>query len=414
MSNAEFGSIDDFLKYKSNEGGGGQKRLKDWKKDGQFTFWFHTACMPARVWLHKIPELVVRTDRETNVQKKNVWGRQHVCHEEETVLKKQKFTTSEKRREHPPKRCGVCRVTDGLRNMIVDGRIQDTQIVFKWTGSDKPEENVAIHAGCAVNWWKRDGLDDETKARLAAAGIYMSKAWMENMMAGLNFIFAVVNNGNPGDGVQVAVQNQLVGEKVKNLINDELASKPGDLGNPFTHPYAIQLVYSETEKKIDDKYRARRIDKYALTPDIEALIRGPKPDLSKFTTPFNPATVRAQLEEHATIDLPWDKWFPIGVPENETPPPVEPPPAAKTYSMPNTIPAAPAPPAEELGEPCECGAPMTKTQTKCGKCGAVYEIQPDPAPAATAPAAAPAPAAASQQFDGVDPNAVYDNDEIPF
>ena len=398
---SQFSNIDDFLKFRGSEGGG-QKRLKDWKKKGLFTFWFHTACMPSRVWLHKIPELVVRTDRNTQAPLKNVWGRQHVCHEDESILKKQKFTTKpEGRREHPPKRCGVCRVTDGIRNMIIDGRIKDTQIVFRFEGSDKPEENQVIHAGGLCNFWKRD-LEPEEKARLNAAGVYASKVWAENMMAGLNYVFAVCDHEDANAGVQVAIQNQLVGDKVRKLINDEIASKD-DAGNPFTHPYAIQLVYNEHEKKIDDKYHARRIDKYALTPDVEKVIRGPKPDLSKFVTPFNAAALRATLEKHATIDLPWDRWFPIDVPAEEAPPPVEPPPAPKTYSTPS----APAAPAEELGDPCEdCGAPMTKTQTTCGKCGAVYAVEEPAAPAPTKAAASADP--------GGDPDALYDNDEIPF
>jgi hypothetical protein len=417
MSQSEFGSIDDFLNYRGSEGGG-QKRLKDWKKKGQLTFFFHMMCMPSRVWLHNVPELVVRTDRETNVQKKSVWGRTHVCHEDESILKKQRFKTQDGRREHPPKRCGACRMTEGVRNAILDGQLQDTDVVFKFDGADNPTENRVIHAGGLCDFWKRNDLDEATKARLLQHGIHFANipgrpgAWAENTMAALNYIFAIVDNEAIGEGLQIAIQQQIIGDEVRRMMNDEIASKD-DLGNPFKNPYAIQLIYNAAATLPKDKYRARRMDKFAVTDVVDKIIRSPKPDLSKFTTKFDPAALRSLLEAHAQVDLPWDSYF-IPIPtEEKSVPPVEPPPQRKTISVPSGAPAPKpaAAPVEELGDPCDCGAPMTKTQTKCGKCGAVYAITPDPVPAAAsaAPAATSAPAA-SEDYDAAD----YQDDRIPF
>lgn len=404
----EFKNCDDFLNYRGSEGGGGTKRLKSWAKEkGFLNFWLHTQQMPLAVWYHRVPELVVRTDRDDPTRTlRNVWGRQYACWEDESILKKQRFRTPDGLREHPPKACGLCRLVEAVREMIRDGKCKDTDVLFEFSGSDKVEENKLLHAGGIANWWKRDDIDDAEKKRLADAGVFMSKVWDENVVAKLNYIFVGVDQDNVAEGVQVAVQTQLVGDKVKRAINDDIASKGGDLGNPFLNPYCLQLVYKPEEKKFDDKYHARRVDRFPLTSEIERHIRGEKPDIGKFTKKFNQLDLRSKLEARATPigkKLPWDAIFAVpNLGSSE-----EAPPEPKKASVPVAATLAPAPsaaPHAELGDPCDdCGSPMTKTQTKCGKCGAVYAT--DEAAAAPAVAASPPPP---------DDGAVYDSDEIPF
>lgn len=437
----EFKSPDDFLNHRSQEGGG-SKRLKSWAKDpGHVNLWFHTKQMPCAVWYHRIPELVVRKKKDSeNETLKNVWGRQHVCLEDESILKKQRFRDDSGNREHPPKRCPVCRMIEAIRSMIRSGAIKDTDRIFKFDGSDKPEENVSLSAGGLANVWGRDP-DDATKDRLKAAEIYLSKVWGENMVAKLSYVFAVVNQDDPATGLQVAIQTQLVGDKVKRLINNEIASNDGDLGNPFVNPYCIQLVYKPNEKKFDDKYDARRMNRFALSPAIEEIICGEKPDIRRYTNAMNGKEVMAALQEHALVKLPWDSI--LDVPEQGNPdqaPPVSTPSPKTSAPVPDAAAAALkqklaafdlAPTAKaskavqaELDRrrkavmaglqadvpamtPCDdCKLVLLDTETKCENCGAQYAVDPAPAPAAPA---SPAPSAQAGGAEG----AIYD-DEIPF
>ena len=406
---AEFNTVDDFLNHKGTEGGSG-KRLKSWAKDpGFMNFWLHTKQMPCSVLFHRIPELVIRQDKDDrSVTKKNVWGRQHACWEDESILKKQRFRTPEGRREHPPTKCGICRLIEAIRELVLDGKLQDTDVLFRFEGSDNPTENKILHAGGFANMWKREADDDE-KERLKKHGIYLSKAWDENAVAKLNYVFAGVNHDAPSDGLQIAVQTQLLGDKVKRTIRNEIASKDGDDGNPFIKPYCIRFLYKAEEKKFDDKYDALRIDRLKLSPEIEKIIRGERPDISRFTRKFNQKDMRATLEKHATEIarnvLPWDVIF--DVPGYDVDPAEEEKeqPSAKA-SVPEKVESKPAAkPADEMGDPCDdCGAPMTKTQTKCGKCGATYAND-DPPPAQAKPAA--------KEPDPGSDAPVYDED-VPF
>lgn len=407
---AEFNTVDDFLNHKGSEGGGG-KRLKSWAKDpGYMNFWLHTKQMPCSVWFHRIPELVIRDDKDDRTKKlKNVWGRQHACWEDESILKKQRFRTPEGTREHPPTKCGICRLIEAIRELVNDGKIQDTDVLFEFTGSDKPEENTILHAGGFANMWKREASTEE-KERLSKHGIYMSKVWNENGQAKLNYVFAGVNHDAPSDGLQIAVQAQLLGDKVKKVIRDEIASKDGDDGNPFLKPYCIRFVYKADEKKFDEKYHALRIDRLKMSPEIEKLIMSERPDITRFTRKFNQKDMRATLENHATPlarkMLPWDAIFDVPgydedpAQEQETKQPSPQPSPEKKQET-----KAAEPPAEEMGDPCDdCHAPMTKTQTQCKNCGAKYATDDAPPPAKTA---APPP-------PPTDPSAPVYDDDVPF
>lgn len=418
----EFTTVDDFLNYRPQETGGGGRRLGSWHKDpGFLNWWMHTKRFPCAVWYHRVPELVVRQDKN-DPQKtlRNVWGRQHACWEDESILKKQYFRLSDGTREHPPLKCGLCRCQECVRQMILSGALKDTQEVFKWDGSDKPDENKILHAGGACSFWKRDGMDEETKKRLAAAGIYF--AWLpnrpgvssESMIAQMNYIFTGANHDALDKGVQVAVMKKDVGEKVQRTINKEIASNDGDKGNPFVQPYCIQLVYNAAEKEFGKKYDALRMNRFAMTPEIERLIKGEPPNISKYLEKFNQDTLRCQLQNACLVDLPWDNIFdvPVKIPGGSTAksdqaPPVQPPGPKTTVQVPADVGAK----AEEWGDPCDdCKAPMKKDQTKCAKCGAVYEVEAATAATAPAQAATSAPPPAT----GESTEALYDDDEVPF
>lgn len=404
---AEFSNVDAFLNFQGSERGGGTKKLKKWIDRGFCNAFFHTKMLPTSVWYHSFFELVVRTDRETDRTLKNVWFRQNVCLEDEAILKKQHFRTPEGHREHPPVLCPDCITIEVVRGMIKRGEIKDTDVLFEFSGADKPDEDRVLHAGGYAGLWTRK-MSEPEKARLAQHGIYMGNsgmkmgAWSENAKATLSYIFAMVDADNVGDGLLVAIQKQSLGDKVKKTINKEIKSN-GDLGNPFLHPYCLQFTYDEKNPKFDDKYDAARMNSVVLTPQIEALIRGERPDISRHTTPPDLATHRSLLEAHCRIRLPWGEIFKkaeeaaerkreaeeagglqfdtankttqVQVPANVAPPAPAPTPA----------PVALAPAGQKWGDPCDsCKAPMLEGALVCGACGMTYDEIPDPAsPAAT-------------------------------
>lgn len=408
---AEMRTIDDFLNYKGSEGGGG-KRLKSWAKSkGHLNFWLHTKQLPSAVWYHSLPELVVRPDKDDASRSlRNVWNRQHVCLEDEAVLKKQRFRTSDGTREHPPRRCPICRMLEAIRSLVLDGKLRDTDVIFRFDGSDKPEENRVIHAGGVCGMWKREQSTEE-KERLQKHGISMRTAWAENFTAKLWYVLVGVDQDDVASGVQVAVQTQLVGDKIKAEIRKQIASEPDERGNPLVHPYCIQLLYQPDASKFDDRYLAQRINRFSLTPEIDRLIRGEAPSIEKFVRPLNATEIVAMLQKHALVDLPWDQILVKGGEPAPAPSVGGPPPrgdaARELQSQTKATPSAPS----EWGDPCDvCKAPMLATATKCGKCGTAYEIEPDAAPAPATAQPAPAPASGPDSYES---DAVYD-DEIPF
>lgn len=415
---AEFKTVDDFLNYRGSEGGGGgARRTKSWKKDpGHINLWLHTKQVPCSVWIHPFVEVVVRTNKDDPRDvKKNVWSREHVCWEDESVLKKQRFRGPDGKREHPPKTCAWCLLIEAVRDLVEDGKLEDTDVLFRFEGADDPSENRAFHAGGLTAMWPRD-MNPEEKQRLSKSGIYASKAWQESAVAKLNYALAGVNNDNVEAGVTVSLENQLIGDKVKKVIRDEIQSRE-EMGNPFINPYCLRILARPEEKKFDEKYHVLRIDKYKLTPDVEKLIRGEKPDLSKFTTRFNPTDLRAVLEKHATEKarrvIPWDAIFAPSLraaasrPEPEQPSQAEIDRAVASNKS-DLAPTAAAP----AGDPCEvCNAAMAKGQLKCGNCGEEYQDDgaDEAKPAPNKEAIAQAYAAAQQEdFSAVD------DDQIPF
>lgn len=403
---AEFNNIDEFLNHRGSESTGA-KRLKSWAKNpGYLNFWFHTKVLPTSVWYHRFPELVVRPDKNDQTKThRNIWGRSHVCWEDESILKKQRFRTPEGRREHPPTKCGSCRLTEAVRELIVAGHLKDTDILFEFKGADDPKENTIIHAGGLCSIWRRD-TSDEDKERLKKHGIFLSDAWKENHVAKLNYIFVGVNQDDVAAGLQVAVQTQDVGDKVKRCINNEIASNDGDKGNPFLNPYCVRVLYKAEEKEFGKRYDALRMNKYALTSEIERLIRGERPNLARYVEKFNQKTMLSLMQEHATAigkQLPWKDIFDVPLLE-----PKEAPAPTTASRVPEVSTKPPEPPAGTI--PCDdCQNPMRPDETKCSKCGATYEVD-----AAAAAQGAPAPPPNPAASPVAEPEGVYEDQDVPF
>jgi hypothetical protein len=81
-------------------------------------------------------------------------------------------------------------------------------------------------------------------------------------------------------------------------------------GHPLRTPYAIRWMYQPEEAEFNKKYRALAMPRLAYTDEIRALIEeSPAPDISNLIGRGDIATLRASMEEHALIKLPFDRIF---------------------------------------------------------------------------------------------------------
>jgi hypothetical protein len=308
----EMDSMDEFLNHKSTDRGG--SFLGNWKKDGKIVVWMHRKQMPVAVWQHKLPKIVVREEGDDDESVTHVWTGEYVCHEDEAVLKKQyKRDRESGEREVPPRRCPVCKLVEHVRALVDEGKIDETAELFRFEADDDDETRVVHAAGMYGGFPKNlKEATDEQKEAFKKAHIRLSDVWAENGMAKLSYVFAVVSDEDVGEGVQIAKETGLLGDKVKDVIADAMESLGREAGNPQLNPFAIQWVYLENEKEFGKKYKARRMENIKLTPEIDKAISGPKPDLSGVTAAFEIDTLKALLQRAYVGPkqaIPWDELF---------------------------------------------------------------------------------------------------------
>lgn len=393
----EMNSIDDFLNHRTSDRSGGF--LKDWKKNTppKIDVVLHKKRMPIAIWQHPGPPRIVV--REVDGQSKSdIWGGNWNCLETEEELRRQYHRHDDGSRKHYPKKCPLCRLIEVVREMIAEEQLNWLQPIFRF---ESDQDKRIIHAGGLCGMFKDDDLDEADKEEMRAAGIVMKDArgggaWTENSYAKCLFIFCVVDVGNVEAGIQITTQPGLLGDKVKDCMNDAIESLGAEDGNPFLKPYAIQWEHRPKEPEFNKKYKARRMEKIPITPAIEAAINSPPPDLSQLTAPFNIKTMRAYLERHALVKLPWDHIFEVPIPEDQNH--AEMPANEAKGKLPPAAGASAAkesPPADDLCPKCkkteadgcphvacdDCDEPILETDAKCDNCGKVYREEPPPPPA---------------------------------
>lgn len=308
MAAHEFDDLNEFLQHRTNDRSGGY--LSKWKKKDppQVDVWLHTRRKPVAVWRHQFPRIVSREkDGETEV---HVWSDNLVCHEDEATLKKQNHRNRETgERVHPPSKCPFCKLLEWMRAAVREGDLQLWSPAFEFEAADDDAPTrLSVGGMCGLI---NDDMTDAEAAECRKHGINKKNAWKENSGAKANYLFLVVDHANPSAGVQKAIESQLLGQKVQGVIMAAQDSLGEEEGNPFKHPYAIRWKHRPNEPVFGDKYQAVRMEKLQLTPEIESLISGDSPDVSKDTRAFNAASLRATMERHCVLPIapPWDELF---------------------------------------------------------------------------------------------------------
>ena len=301
-------SVDDFLGHRSTERSGGF--LSGWKKDGKVDTWM--AALPVAFWRHGgIPRVVVVEDKQTKENVTRVWSGNWGCHEDESVLKKMYRRNKETGElEMPRHYCPLDRLIETMYQLVKAERVDWLKPIFKFEG-DEPKETVILHAGGIYMGRKAyEDLEPDEIKRARDAGVSLKDmAWKENCNAKMEYICRVVDNAHPETGVQIATVTSSLGDKIKDVIIDQREDRGVEEGDPFKNPYCIQWEYREREQDPKKMYHARPKLQVPLTPAIAKLLQAPPPDVAKMVQPFNVQEMRAFLEGHALVKLPWDDIF---------------------------------------------------------------------------------------------------------
>jgi len=384
----ETNHIDQFLKHKTTERGG--QFLKKWtdRNPPEINTFLHMRRLPVVLWQHPLPRIGVREDKQTRTSKRYVYGGNVNCREDEAILRKQYHRDDNGLRKAAPVKCPICRTIEFIRDLVEEDRLDWLTPVFKFAGDD---ESRIIHAGGIFGAFNDDDLSEEEIRQIKSIGLKMNEVFQEKVYSKCNYVFCVVDADNVGDGVQIATVTNLLGDKVKEVINDKMKSDGSEAGNPFLVPYCIQWEYLKQEADIKKRYKARPMTRFAMTPPIEELIKSDPPDLSGVIAPFELATMRAYLEQHCLINdrMDWDYIFKVKIdPEEEkNAKPVGELPGAD--EEPEKIAAGTDAPGDDLcpechktesaGCPhamCDCGKIILASDPKCKHCGKVFVAEP--------------------------------------
>lgn len=334
----EFDSLEGWLGHKARGGSGG-KFLSKWKtaggvpdvplSTGHCDTWMHTARLPMAIWRHGFPMFVVVEDKDTKDKVKHVYSKKFVCHEDESVLEHPWRDKETGEREKPPKRCGLCKFDEWCWQECqawVDTHEWDETtkawkekkkgksrgmdpctLLFDFESEADDDENTKLYIGGICNFFGQKDLDDDIVMAMKKAKIRGDLSWQQNAKVRCEYVLCVVDNDNINAGVQIAVEAQALGEKIKEVI--QKVFKSDDINIQKT-PYCIQWIYKKAEQ-FSKKYDATQIMKIKPSERVLKLVRGEAPNLDQLKEPFNQTSMRATLEKHCLEkSIPWDEFFP--------------------------------------------------------------------------------------------------------
>jgi len=411
-------TLDEFLNHQPSDRGGGASYFKWIKRNPPVAHvWLHTGARILSLWQHGWPRIVDRTDKESGEKVLDVWGGSWNCWEPEAVLRRQYHRDRETgERRAPPSVCPMCLLIERVRTAIDQGQVSWTDPVFRFDVGSSNDR--VLHAGGLYNAFGKNDLTQDEIAQLRDARIYRKEAWKENAMAKCAYVFTIVDNDAPGEGVRVALENSGLGDKVKAAIRDQMTRLGTDAGNPIRSPYCIRWEHHPNEERFDQKYRAIAMDKIPLTAEIKSLIcDSPALDTTRVTMPGNVAQLRSVMEQRwcgpdGLVD--WDEIFSAAeslektrngggdatsfdyganVAASAPRAPAPTPQAAKESAVkagiyigiPKMPDQPPASSDDELVACDDCGQPMNANDSACPRCGRVYDEPPAEEPPAPAP-----------------------------
>ena len=303
-------------------------------------------------------------------------------------------------RATPPHVCPECLLGEYIREQVNTGKLHWLAPIFKW---ESAEEEEVITAQGLLGFPKLDKLSDAQKLELREHGVNLKFAWKEDGRAKLNWIFTIIEHNHPEEGIFVAIEAGLLGDKVRKVIKQTMEAKgmvPGGSeknGNPLVRPYPFKWTYNDAEGiAFGDKYDATAFPEVTPTPEVEALLLAepPREAVANIMRQPDLVALRKNLEEHCLLkNVPWDTIFApayqlykdnmwetshrVEAEEEAAKGPV----ASVTNIINVQSPALPSPNSDEIVACDKCNADMFLSETVCKSCGHDYS----PPPVATKP-----------------------------
>ncbi len=369
--------LDQFLTHGDSAG---RKFHANWKEKGEVTVWLSTrAEMAYAAWSHPF----VMHDTYTNKEDEEVAVLRFprfVSPDPEVVHMSQHFREKDDGDvlQIPPVKDPFLILREYLRFECEDMPLN--QVIFRW-------ENPMEKAREKVIEWNKGEI-----SRLVKRG---QSNYGHSLDTKLDYMFVIVDDNKPDDGLQISRVTKMLGDKMKTVIGEEMESN-GEKGNPLLSPYAFRWKYDENAN-MADMYRAFRFNQAKLTDKIREAIESKEyPDPSPDTVPKagDKSKIRAAMEDAAQVDLPWERLFVDEWDDDEGSSKSEPKKESRTPEV-NTKTKDEGKPQrrrKKVKEPepepeverikCDdCDNMLLPTDAKCSKCGAEYEVDEDVAPA---------------------------------
>lgn len=323
---------------------GGGSFLGSWKKNidedhGELVVWIPTNFMPKAFWAHPIFAVIEVQGDELKVVPR-LWG----CHEAQIMRKlKNRATKQEEfvasaalqrwredngQAQHPPDLCPYCILPGVIARLVEDGKIGFADVVFEWVGD---KSTTQVLAGGIYGQFRNRNLTREQDVAMRKAGVKKTDAFKHDLKTNMKYMFVIVDDKNPDKGLLTTIESEGFGNKnkaailserkniaVKNRFTDDndprlMKSPLRDLWDPSIAPYAFAWSWDNTKDEAQAKGSVVAVHGMNMTDQIKELVMSPElPDLLAIEPGLEPGNcyeLRAELEAHCKVSLPWDEIF---------------------------------------------------------------------------------------------------------